>query len=135
MICVSTLSLPRCAIPITISSTLSAAPVSISACNIGIRASPPSMENRFFPMYLTCKNCSNSCAAINCLNRSRHCSALNFGEFKIGSMRCSNHSCWLLYGISVYSTATGPQYVCLSFATRSRNVPSVGPRNPPLPTI
>ena len=40
---------------------------------------------------------------------------------------------WALSEMSMYWTPSVPQYVSRSFASRSRQVPSTGPRKPPLP--
>ena len=62
----STLSRPRCAIPMTISLTLERAARSTSRSSSGIRLSAPSSEKRFEPRNLFCRNCSNTSAPMTC---------------------------------------------------------------------
>ena len=70
----STLSRPRCAMPITASSRPASAASLITASSSGISDSPPSRENRRWPTYLVCRNVSNASATFS-LDRMRICSS------------------------------------------------------------
>ena len=61
----STLSRPRCGMPITTSSSACSAAWSIAASIIGMTVSAPSSENRFWPTYLVCRKVSNASAAFS----------------------------------------------------------------------
>ncbi len=67
----STLSRPRCGMPMTISSTPSAPP-RLMICSIaGIRLSPPSRPKRLVPVYLTCRNFSKPSASTSLFRIAR----------------------------------------------------------------
>ena len=74
MMLASTLSRPRCAMPITTSSSPASAASLSTTSSSGISASPPSSENRFWPTYLVCRNVSNASATLS-LDRMRTCSS------------------------------------------------------------
>ncbi len=61
----STLSRPRCGMPMTTSSSACSAAWSITASIIGMTVSAPSSENRFCPTYLVCRKVSNASAAFS----------------------------------------------------------------------
>ena len=63
----STLSRPRCGMPMTTSSSPCSAAWSIAASIIGMTVSAPSSENRFCPTYLVCRKVSNASAAFSLL--------------------------------------------------------------------
>ena len=71
----STFSRPRCAMPMTTSSSSYSAALSSTASSSGITDSPPSSENRFWPTYLVCRNVSNASAAFS-RSRMYFCSSL-----------------------------------------------------------
>ncbi len=70
----STLSRPRCAMPMTTSSSRDSAAESMVASSSGMTDSPPSSEKRFWPTYLVCRNVSNASAALR-RRRIRSCSS------------------------------------------------------------
>ena len=70
----STLSRPRCGMPMTTSSSSCSAALSSTASSSGMTVSPPSSENRFCPTYLVCRNVSNASAALS-LDRMYFCSS------------------------------------------------------------
>ncbi len=65
MMLASTLSRPRCAIPMTASLTPCPMERSSRASSSTIADSPPSSEYRFCPTYLVCRNASKASAAPN----------------------------------------------------------------------
>ncbi len=70
----STLSRPRCGMPMQTSSRWSSAAAESTASSSGMTDSPPSRENRFWPTYLVCRNVSKASAALS-VRRIRSCSA------------------------------------------------------------
>ena len=70
----STLSRPRCGIPMQISSIRSSAARHMTRSIRAMTDSPPSSENRFCPTNLVCRNVSNASAALSFL-RIRICSS------------------------------------------------------------
>ncbi|CFS34851.1 Uncharacterised protein [Mycobacterium tuberculosis] len=98
----STLSRPRCGIPMTTSSRPCSAHWSIAASIIGITLSAPSSENRFWPTYLVCRNVSKASAALSLL-RMYFCWA-TVGLTCLVSTRCSSHSFCSGSRIWAYST-------------------------------
>ena len=61
----STLSRPRCGMPMTTSSRPASAAEVRTSSSSGMTDSPPSSENRFCPTYLVCRNVSNASAALS----------------------------------------------------------------------
>ncbi len=109
----STLSRPRCGMPMTTSSRACSAAWSITASIIGMTVSAPSSENRFCPTYFVCRKVSNASAALSLL-RMYFCWA-TVGLSCLTSMRSCSHFCCSGSRMWVYSTP-----MCRQYASRSR---------------
>ncbi len=84
----STFSRPRCAMPMTTSSTPKLpARWTISSMQ-GISVSPPSSEKRFWPTYRVCRYFSSVSAAVSRSRRRRFTSGVNCGRPRTASSRC-----------------------------------------------
>ena len=124
----STLSRPRCGMPITTSSSACSAAWSIAASIIGMTVSAPSSENRFWPTYLVCRNVSNASAAF-IFDRMYFCSA-TVGLSCLTSMRSCSHFCCSGSRMWVYSTPTWRQYASRSSRSTSRSFLCSAPAKP-----
>ncbi len=105
----STVSRPRCAMPITISCTPASAARSRHSSSTTIALSPPSSENRFCPTNRVCRKFSNP-SACSSRSRIRRRVVSSSGQlFACGSIRSCSHrfssGCWMC----MYSHPSRPQ--------------------------
>ena len=124
----STLSRPRCGMPMTTSSSPCSAAWSIAASIIGMTVSAPSSENRFCPTYFVCRNVSNASAAFS-LDRMYFCCA-TVGFSCLTSTRSCSHFCCSGSRMWVYSTPTWRQYASRSRPSTSRSFLCSAPAKP-----
>ncbi|SLH57127.1 Uncharacterised protein [Mycobacteroides abscessus subsp. abscessus] len=125
----STLSRPRCGMPMTTSSRACSAHWSMTASIIGMTDSAPSSENRFWPTYLVCRNVSNASAALSRFRMYFCCATVGLTCF------CSTRS-WIHCSCSgsrmcMYSTPTWRQYASRSTESTSRSFMRSWPWKPP----
>ena len=76
----STLSRPRCGMPMQTSSSPASAAADSTASSSGMTDSPPSRENRFWPTYLVCRKVSNASAALSRRRIAQLLVAVRLGE-------------------------------------------------------
>ena len=82
----STLRRPRCGMPMTTSSSSCSAHWSMTASIIGMTASAPSSEKRFWPTYLVCRNVSNASAALSLLRMYFCCATVGLTCFCLDAL-------------------------------------------------
>ena len=100
----STFSLPRCAIPITASSSEARAASVSTASSSAIRDSAPSRENRRWPTNLVCRNISKASATFS---RDRICICSSWLGLPCGrSIRSCSQARSSGFWMCMYSTPT-----------------------------